>query len=359
MRRGLARLGGGAYGAQPEALATVNAGPRYASGPATFFRCEYTPPQGAACDVGIVGVPFDGGVTSRPGSRHGPRGVREQSAEHIRAFAQDGFCAHTTAVVRDVGDVVVTSPFELVGAHAEIQQAFAALCPRMAPLAVGGDHSITLPILRALSAHHGEPLSLVHIDAHADTGDDYLGSRFHHGAPFRRAAEEGCIDPRRTIQIGIRGTLGDPDAWAFSYDSGMRVVGVDEFDAFWARDPSLAGLAREVGRVVGTGKTYISFDIDVLDPAYAPGTGTPEAGGLSTRQALCLLRAIDSLDLPGVIGADLVEVAPPWCSGYITALSGATILYDLLRILSRSRAAASSSSSSSLSSSSSSSSSSS
>lgn len=331
----------GPYGPQPEALRVVNATPRFASGPATFFRLEYEPFQSARCEVGIVGVPFDGGVTSRPGARHGPRGVREQSADHVRALSFDGFSPLETARVRDVGDVAVQRPYELEAAHAEIEAGFDVISSQsIVPLSVGGDHSITLPILRALSRRHGEPLGLIHIDSHADTGDCYLGSRFHHGAPFRRASEEGLIDAKRCVQIGIRGTLGDPAAWDFSYSSGMRVITMDEFEVYHGRDPSLDNLASEIAAVVGNAKTYLTFDIDALDPVFAPGTGTPEVGGLSTRQAQSLLRAIDRLDLPGVIGADLVEVAPPLCSGYVTALAGAALLHELLRILTRSVAAA-------------------
>lgn len=324
---------GGPYGSdQPLALKLVNGTPRYASGPATFFRVGHVPYQEASeCDIGIVGVPFDGGVTSRPGSRHGPRGVREQSADHIRAFAFDGFSPLETARVLDLGDVPVQRPFDLVSAHDEIEAGMRVICRKgIFPLTVGGDHSISLPILRAVAAERRRPLALIHVDSHADTGDDYLGSRFHHGSPFRRAAEEGLIDPKRTVQIGIRGTLGDPRAWQFSYDSGMRVVTMDEFEAM-----DVAELAAEIKTIVGDSETYVTFDIDALDPAFAPGTGTPEAGGLTTRQAQTLLRAIDKLDLD-VVGADLVEVAPPLCPSNITALAGANLLHELLRIMARS-----------------------
>lgn len=316
----------GAYGFSPAALRTVNATPRYASGPATFLRLE----QGGPCDIGIVGVPFDGGVTMRPGARHGPRAVREQTADHVRGLRFDGYSPLEAAVARDMGDIVCQRPFELVEAHKQIQQGFEQL--ECVPLAVGGDHSISLPILRALAKKHGT-MGLIHIDAHADTGDDYLGSKFHHGAPFRRAVEEQLIDPLQTIQIGIRGTLADPRSWAFSYESGMRVVSMDDFEIFAHQDPSFDSLAQEIKCSL---PTYVTFDIDALDPAFAPGTGTPEVGGLTPRQAQQLLRAIGRLKL-NLVGADLVEVAPAWCSGYLTALNAANILHELLCVLAMSK----------------------
>jgi guanidinopropionase len=188
---------------------------------------------------------------------------------------------------------------------------------------VGGDHSISLPILRAVAADR--PVGMIHIDAHCDTGDDYLGSRFHHGAPFRRAVDEGLLDPKRVIQIGIRGTTNDPDMWGFSQRSGMRVLGMDEFQDRGWRDA-----ADEARRVVGSGPVYLTYDIDSLDPSQAPGTGTPEAGGISVREALRLLRALRGIDF---VGGDLVEVSPPFDVGGITAFNGASILFEILCLL--------------------------
>ena len=197
------------------------------------------------------------------------------------------------------------------------------------PLSVGGDHSISLPILRAVAATR--PVGMIHVDAHCDTGDDYLGSRFHHGAPFRRAVEEGLLDPARVIQIGIRGTVNDPNHWGFSRDSGMRVLTMEEFD-----DHGWRFAAREARRIAGDGPVYLSFDIDSLDPSQAPGTGTPEAGGMTVLQALRLLRALDGLDF---VGGDLVEVAPPFDVGDLTAFNGASILFEILCLLARARSA--------------------
>ena len=213
-----------------------------------------------------------------------------------------------------------SSPIALEGAHAEIAAFYTTIvAAKVVPLSVGGDHSISLPILRAVAAER--PVGMIHIDAHCDTGGDYLGSRFHHGAPFSRATEEGLLDPKRVIQIGIRGTTNDPDMWGFSTRSGMRVLGMEEFD-----DKGWRYAAEEARRVVGSGPVYLSYDIDSLDPSHAPGTGTPEAGGITALEALRLLRALRGIDF---IGGDLVEVAPPFDVGTITSFNGASILFEL------------------------------
>ena len=196
------------------------------------------------------------------------------------------------------------------------------------PLTVGGDHSITLPILRAIAAKR--PVGMVHIDAHGDTGDDYMGSRLHHGAPFRRAVEEGLLDPKRVIQIGLRGTSTVPGSlWRFSEQSGMRVMPMDEL-----HDRGWRWAVEEARRVAGNGPTYLSFDIDSLDPVYAPGTGTPEAGGLSMIEAMRIVRGLAGID---AVGADLVEVSPPFDLGGLTAFHGASILFELLCVLAAAR----------------------
>lgn len=296
--------------------------PRY-TGIATFFRCPMASGL-AEADVGIIGVPFDGGVTNRSGTRHGPRAVREQSTMLRRINAATGIHPFTSARVRDLGDCWIEHPYELTGAQAEIAGFYHTVVDAgVVPLSVGGDHSVTLPILRAVAAKR--PVGMVHIDAHCDTGDDYMGSRFHHGAPFRRAVEEGLLDPRRVIQIGIRGTTNDPDMWGFSQQSGMRVLGMEEFD-----DKGWRHAAEEARRVAGQGPVYLSFDIDSLDPSHAPGTGTPEAGGIAMLQALRLLRALRGIDF---IGGDLVEVAPPFDVGTLTAFNGASILFEILCLL--------------------------
>src|SRR5262245_53287833 len=189
--------------------------PRY-TGLATFMRTPYRE-DFSGVDIGLIGVPFDGGVTNRTGARHGPREIRNQSSLIRKINQATGVAPFDVVRVADLGDAWIERPFALEGAHAEINAFFATVhAPAVPPLSVGGDHSISLPILQAI-ARHG-PLGLVHVDAHCDTGDDYLGSRFHHGAPFRRAVEEGLIDPKRTIQIGVRGSLNKADMWQFSHD---------------------------------------------------------------------------------------------------------------------------------------------
>jgi len=308
-------------------LADPQARPRYV-GITTFFRAPYADTL-TESDVGLIGVPFDGGVTNRSGTRHGPRAVREQSALLRRINAATGVAPFAQARVRDLGDCWIERPFELAGALDEIAAFYRAVAASgVTPVSVGGDHSISLPILRALGAER--PVGMIHIDAHCDTGDDYLGSRLHHGAPFRRAVEAGALDPRRVIQIGVRGTTNDPDMWGFSLRSGMRVLDMDEFD-----DKGWRHAAEEARRVVGEGPAYLSFDIDSLDPAEAPGTGTPEAGGIRALHAIRLLRALRGVD---VVGADLVEVSPPFDAGTITAFNAASILFEILCLAVEARA---------------------
>jgi guanidinopropionase len=232
--------------------------------------------------------------------------------------------------VRDLGDCWLEQPYELVSALEEIAAFYRTVVNAgVIPLSVGGDHSITLPILRAVAA--SRPVGMVHIDAHCDTGDDYMGSRFHHGAPFRRAVEEGLLDPKRVIQIGIRGTTNDPDMWGFSQRSGMRVLGMDEF-----HDKGWRFAAEEARRVIGDGPAYLTYDIDSLDPSQAPGTGTPEAGGITVLEALRLLRGLRGIDF---VGGDLVEVSPPFDPGTLTAFNGASLLFEILCLLVEARQA--------------------
>ena len=311
-------------------LADPQAQPRYTGIP-TFFRVPYTQDLGDT-DIGVIGVPFDGGVTNRSGARHGPRAVRDQSSLLRRINAATGIAPFAAARVRDLGDAWIEQPYELIGAHAEIRSFLATVVAAgVIPLCVGGDHSVSLPILRAIaqSRQAGAPLGMVHVDAHCDTGGDYLGSRFHHGAPFSRAVDEGLLDPARVIQIGIRGTTNDPDMWGFSERSGMCVLGMDEF-----HDKGWRHAMEEARRVIGAGPAYLTFDIDSLDPAQAPGTGTPEAGGISALEAIRLLRGLRGLDF---VGADLVEVAPAFDVGTLTSFNAASILFEILCLLAEAR----------------------
>lgn len=295
--------------------------PRY-SGIATFMRCPYQPSL-EGVDIGLIGVPFDGGVTNRTGTRHGPREIRNQSSLMRSINQSTGIAPFELFRVADIGDALPDSPFELERSHQSIQDFFDKVVEAgVLPVSAGGDHSVTLPILRAL-AKDG-PVALVHFDAHCDTGDDYLGSKFHHGSPFKIAAEEGLIDPKKTIQIGIRGSTNNRDIWKFSHDSGMRVIYMDEF-----YELGIEGILKEVHALVGDSPAYVTFDVDGLDPAFAAGTGTPEVGGFTTYEALQMIRGLKGLH---IVGADVVEVAPPFDPLGTTALVGATVMFELLCI---------------------------
>jgi guanidinopropionase len=295
--------------------------PRF-TGLATFFRLPWIEDFAAGPpEIGVCGVPYDGGVTNRPGPRHGPREVRNQSSLMRRINQATGASPFEAARVADIGDAWVAKPYELEGAHREIQDFFdRAHAAGIRTLACGGDHSVSLPILRAIARER--PLGMIHIDAHCDTGDNYGGSRFHHGAPFKIAVDEGLLDPKRVVQIGIRGSLYMRDMWKFSFGTGMRVMMIEEVEERGWR----ACIDEAVG-IVGDAPVYVSFDIDSLDPAFAPGTGTPEAGGITMREAQGMIRRLYGLD---IAGADMVEVSPPFDVGGITALNGATVMFELL-----------------------------
>jgi guanidinopropionase len=302
--------------------------PRY-TGLATFMRAPYRE-EFDGIDIGVIGVPFDGGVTNRPGARHGPREIRNQSSLMRKINQASGVAPFELCQIADLGDAWVQRPFHLESSLDEIASFYRGVhAAQIVPLSAGGDHSISLPILRAIAALR--PVGMVHFDAHCDTGSNYLGSNYHHGAPFARAVEEGLLDPGRTVQIGIRGGINDREVWRFSHESGMRVIYMPEFHEMgWQ-----AAIA-EARRVVGDGPTYVSFDIDSLDPAYAPGTGTPEIGGFTSLEVQLMIRALRGLDL---VGADVVEVSPPFDPSGLTALTGASMMYELLCVLADARAA--------------------
>ena len=272
-------------------------------------------------DIALVGVPFDGGITARPGARHGPREIRNQSSMMRRVHHVSRIDPYAICRIADVGDVRIDSLFSLDEAIGEIEYFYRALHGAgVVPLSIGGDHSITYPILKALA--HDRPVGLVHIDAHTDTWDEFRGSKFHHGAPFRRAVEDGLVDPKRAIQIGIRGAQNISEGWDYSAAQGMRVVFIEEFARL-----GIDAVIEEARRVVGDGPVYVSFDVDALDPVYAPGTGTPEVGGLTTLEAQGLIRGLGGLNL---VGGDVVEVSPPFDPSGNTALVGATLMYEIL-----------------------------
>lgn len=272
-------------------------------------------------DVALFGVPMDLGVTNRNGSRFGPRALR--AIERIGPYNDALGCApvHEMNVV-DIGDIPMQSRFDLAQSHRDIQQfAEAVVATGVKPLAVGGDHSISHPLLKAVGA--AGPVGMIHIDAHCDTGGSFEGEKFHHGGPFRNAVLEGVLDPERTIQIGIRGSA--EYLWEFSEASGMTVV--------YARELSTLGIDAVIEKaraVVGEGPVYLSFDVDSLDPAFAPGTGTPEAGGLTTREALELIRGMKGLD---IVGGDVVEVAPQYDPTTNTAQNAAQVLFEILSLM--------------------------
>src|SRR5580658_2671913 len=267
-------------------------------------------------DVAAIGVPMDLGVSNRPGARFGPRAVR--SIERIGPY-HPTFRGVPKAAVRaaDVGDVPFRSRYSLEQSLQDIEQFYSALkAQRVRPLSVGGDHSITYPILKALG--RDAPLGLVHIDAHCDTMGAYDGSKFHHGGPFRLAVLDGVLDPERTIQIGIRGASNM--FWEFSHASGMTVIYMEDFMKM-----GLPAVIEKARAVVGDQPIYISVDVDGFDPAYAPGTGTPEAGGLQAREGLALLRGLRGLK---VAGADVMEVAPQYDPTTNTSQLAAQILFE-------------------------------
>lgn len=302
--------------------------PRYTGIP-TFMRLPYAEDWGGL-DIGLIGVPYDGGVTNRTGTRHGPRELRNQSSMTRTINQATGVSPYELCRIADIGDAYIERPFNLHEAHEQIRAFFETVVEAgLVPVSAGGDHSISLPILRALGKER--PVGMIHIDAHCDTGDDYLGSRFHHGAPFSRAVEEGVLDPKRTIQIGIRGGINDREIWSFSHQSGMRVIYMHEVP-----DMGIDAIIAEAKRVVGDGPTYFSFDIDALDPAYAPGTGTPEIGGFTSLDAQRLIRGMSGVDF---VGADLVEVSPPFDPSGNTALVGANLMFELLCVVSQAVAA--------------------
>jgi guanidinopropionase len=301
--------------------------PRFA-GHATFMRLPAVA-TADGLDVALVGIPWDGGTTNRAGARHGPREIRNQSSLIRRVHHATGVAPFDLARVADVGDVSV-NPIDLADGLVRIEAGIAAIVRDGAiPLAAGGDHLSTLPVLRAIIRHGRtkfRPLGMIHFDAHSDTNDRYFGDNLlTHGTPFRRAVEEGLLDPARVAQIGIRGSVHAPYEHDWARGQGMRVIYMEEFVARGAAD--VMAQARDV---VGDAPIYVSFDIDCLDPSMAPGTGTPEIGGFSTREAQQMLRLLDGLD---IVGADVVEVAPPFDVGGITALAGATMMFELLCVI--------------------------
>ena len=300
--------------------------PRFA-GLATLMRLPYVgfdDAQFANVDIGLIGVPWDGGTTNRPGARHGPRQVRDISTMVRNVNRASGLKPFSICNCADLGDTPV-NPVDLMDSLHRIHAFYDKVCAAgITPLSVGGDHLVSLPIMRAL-AKNG-PIGMVHFDAHTDTWDGYFGGfKYTHGTPFRRAIEEGLLDPKRTIQIGIRGALYSDAEDTWGQEQGIRVIDIDEFHAM-----GLEAVMAEARRVVGDGQTYVSFDVDALDPVYAPGTGTPEIGGLTTLEAQRMVRMLQGLNL---VGGDVVEVSPPFDPSGNTALVAATMMFEILCVL--------------------------
>ncbi len=298
---------------------------------ATFLGAPYRPdalglPDLGGLDVAIIGLPMDLGVTNRAGTRLGPRAVRAIERigpmDHVMGTAPLGMLK-----AADIGDVPFRSRYSLESCHEDIEATFRTIVEAgVSPLAVGGDHSITYSILKAVGAKL--PVGMVHIDAHCDTSGPYEGSKFHHGGPFRQAVLDGVLDPQRVIQIGIRG--GAEYLWEFSYESGMTVIHADEVDGL-----GIEAVIAKARAVIGEGPTYVSFDVDSLDPAFAPGTGTPEVGGLTPREALAILRGLKGAD---IVAADVVEIAPQYDATSNTAHCAAQVLFTELCLIAEARA---------------------
>ncbi|WP_138469714.1 agmatinase [Poseidonocella sp. HB161398] len=300
--------------------------PRFAGVP-SFMRLPHLgldDPRIAEVDIGLIGVPWDGGTTNRPGARHGPRALRDASTMVRAQHPVSGLRPFEAVNCADLGDVP-PNPSNLEDSMARITAFYGrALSAGLRPLTAGGDHLSSLPILRAV-AKDG-PLGFIQFDSHTDLNDSYFGGeKFTHGTPFRRAVEENLIDPARMIQIGIRGTVGDSEDRDFAKAAGIRIVTVEEL--FARGIPDVMAEAREI---LGTRPAYLSYDIDFVDPAFAPGTGTPEVGGPTSFQALQVVRELAGVRLAA---ADLVEVAPPFDLGSATAWLGASLLFEILCVM--------------------------
>ena len=300
--------------------------PRFAGVP-TFMRLPHVPledPRLPEVEVGLIGAPWDGGTTNRPGPRHGPRQLRDYSTMIRLLHPVTRQNPYETATCADLGDVG-PNPADVQDSLTRITRFYEKVkAAGIAPLTAGGDHLVSLPVLRALAADG--PVGMIHFDSHTDLFDSYFGGfKYTHGTPFRRAIEEGLLDPKRMVQIGIRGTMYDGEDIDFGRSAGVRIIQIEEF--FERGVPDVMAEARAI---VGDQPTYVSYDIDFVDPSYAPGTGTPEVGGPNAFQSQQVARALKGLNL---IGADLVEVSPPFDPSGGTAWLGVSLIYELLCVL--------------------------
>ena len=297
--------------------------PRFAGVP-TFMRLPHVAldaPKIKDVDIGIIGVPWDSGTTNRPGPRHGPRQLRDASTMIRAQHPVSGIRPYEKLNCADLGDVSI-NPADIEDSMARITSFYKKLIEKgIKPLTAGGDHLTSLPVLRALAEK--APLGMIHFDSHTDLFHSYFdGTMFTHGTPFRRAVEENLLDPKRVIQIGIRGTQYDSEDIDFANSVGIRVIKIDEFFARGIQD-----VMAEAREIVGENETYISYDIDFIDPAFAPGTGTPEVGGPNSYEALKVVRELAGVK---IVGADMVEVSPPFDPSSNTAYLGVSVMFELL-----------------------------
>ena len=301
--------------------------PRFAGVP-TFMRLPHVPHGHDRYDdvqIGLIGVPWDSGTTNRPGPRHGPRQLRDASTMIRAQHSISGMRPFEAARCADLGDVG-PNPADIMDSMERIVAFYdQTLAAGIVPLTAGGDHLTSLPVLRSLAKVHG-PMGMVHFDSHTDLNDGYFGgTKFTHGTPFRRAVEEGLLDPKRIVQIGIRGTMYGTEDRDFAEANGIRLILIEEFHARGVED-----VMAEAREIVGTDKTYVSYDIDFVDPTFAPGTGTPEVGGPNSFQAIQVCRELEGLNL---VGADMVEVSPPFDTSGGTAFLGVSIMFELLCVM--------------------------
>jgi agmatinase len=296
--------------------------PRFA-GPATFARLPSIQ-EVETFDVAVVGIPFDSGTTYRPGARFGPQAIRAGSRLLRRYHPHLDVEPFNAQQVVDAGDVAC-NPFDIADAIASIEGAMTSLLADGGRVvALGGDHTVALPILRSVNSVHG-PVALVHFDAHLDTWDTYFGAPYTHGTPFRRASEEGLFLHGQSIHVGIRGPLYGAEDLTEDEAMGFGIVGTFEIDSI-----GISGVIEKILHRVSGAPLYISIDIDVLDPAFAPGTGTPEIGGFSTRELATILRGLAGLE---IVGLDVVEVSPSYDHAEVTALAAANLVYDVLGLM--------------------------
>ena len=302
--------------------------PRYAGVP-TFMRLPHVGPDDpriADVQIGIIGAPWDSGTTNRPGPRHGPRQLRDLSTMIRAENGATGVRPFELVNCADIGDVA-PNPADVQDSLDRFTRFYKRIKEAgIVPLTAGGDHLCSLPILRGLASD--KPVGMIHFDSHTDLFHSYFnGCMYTHGTPFRRAVEEGLLDPKRVVQIGIRGTTYDREDRDFADSVGIRVIPIEEFFRRGVED-----VMAEAREIVGTDPTYVSYDIDFVDPAFAPGTGTPEIGGPNSYQAIQVVRELEGVN---IIGADLVEVSPPFDNAGGTAWLGASLMFEMLCVMAR------------------------